>query len=114
MKLRRRVLRNQDGVAAMEAAFALPILIVMIWMFVQLAQVYRALAGIQQGLGEGARFATLCVNPSAITGCSIPPPAVSGRRWIAFSPGARRRSPNPSSSTALSTMPMLSSTSPPG
>jgi hypothetical protein len=74
MKLRRHIIRNQGGVAAMEAAFALPILIVMIWMFVQLAQVYRALAGIQQGLGEGARFATLCVNPSATTGCSIPPP----------------------------------------
>ena len=54
-------------------AFALPILIVMIWMFVQLAQVYRAVAGIQQGLGEGARFATLCLNPST-AGCDIPPP----------------------------------------
>jgi hypothetical protein len=43
-------------------------------MFVQLAEVYRALAGIQQGLGEGARFATLCVNPNSTTGCSIPPP----------------------------------------
>jgi Flp pilus assembly protein TadG len=52
-------------------AFALPILIVMIWTFVQLAQVYRAVAGIQQGLGEGARYATLCLNPTA-TGCSAP------------------------------------------
>ena len=74
MKLRRRITRSQDGVAAIEMAFALPVLVVMIWMFVQLAEVYRALAGILQGLGEGARFATLCVNPSAATGCSIPPP----------------------------------------
>ena len=74
MKLRRRIARNQDGVAAIEMAFALPVLIVMIWMFVQLAEVYRALAGIQQGLGEGARFATLCINPSSTSGCSIPPP----------------------------------------
>ena len=74
MKLRRRIVRNQDGVATIEMAFALPILIVMIWAFVQLAQVYRALAGIQQGLGEGARYATLCVNPSSTTGCAIPPP----------------------------------------
>ena len=40
--------------AAIEMAFALPVLIVMIWMFVQLAQIYRAMAGIQQALGEGA------------------------------------------------------------
>jgi len=74
MKLRRRIIRDQDGVATIEMAFALPVLIVMIWMFVQLAQVYRALAGIQQGLGEGARFATLCLNPNTTTGCGIPPP----------------------------------------
>ena len=73
MKLRGRIFRNQDGVAAIEMAFALPVLIVMIWMFVQLAEVYRAVAGIQQGLGEGARYATLCLNPSA-AGCDIPPP----------------------------------------
>jgi Flp pilus assembly protein TadG len=72
VKLRRQIARNEDGVAAIEVAFALPVLIVMIWMFVQLAEVYRAVAGIQQGLGEGARFATLCVNPSANTGCDIP------------------------------------------
>lgn len=72
MKLRRPVFRNEEGVATIEMAFALPILIVMIWMFVQLAEVYRALAGIQQGLGEGARYATLCVNPSSTTGCAIP------------------------------------------
>lgn len=71
MKLRRRILREQDGVAAIEMAFALPILIVMIWMFVQLAQVYRAMAGIQQALGEGARYATLCLNPTT-TGCAVP------------------------------------------
>jgi len=68
----RRIARDQDGVAAIEMAFALPILIVMIWMFVQLAEVYRAVAGIQQGLGEGARYATLCVNPNPTTGCDVP------------------------------------------
>jgi len=71
VKLRRCITRDQDGVAAIEMAFALPILIVMIWMFVQLAQIYRALAGIQQGLGEGARYATLCLNPSSL-GCEAP------------------------------------------
>ena len=70
----RRLARDQDGAAAIEMAFALPILIMLIWMFVQLAQVYRALAGIQQGLGEGARFATLCLDPTT-DGCDIPPPS---------------------------------------
>ena len=63
--------RNERGVAAIETAFALPILIIMLWMFVQLAQVYRAMAGIQQALGQGARHATLCLNPVA-TGCAAP------------------------------------------
>jgi Flp pilus assembly protein TadG len=71
VKIRRSFIRNEEGVAVIEMAFALPILIVMIWMFVQLAEVYRALAGIQQALGEGARYATLCLNPSN-TGCETP------------------------------------------
>lgn len=73
MMLGRRLARNQSGAAAVEMAFALPVLIVMIWAFVQLAQVYRAMAGIQQGLGEGARYATLCLNPG-LSGCSAPAP----------------------------------------
>ena len=71
MKLRFRLFRNQDGAAAVETAFALPILILMIWIFAQLGQVYRALAGMQEALGEGARYATLCLNPSS-TGCGAP------------------------------------------
>jgi Flp pilus assembly pilin Flp len=67
----RRLLRNENGAAAIEMAFALPVMIVMIWAFVQLAQVYRAMAGIQQALGQGARYATLCLNPTN-TGCSTP------------------------------------------
>jgi Flp pilus assembly pilin Flp len=67
----RRFLRDENGAAAIEMAFALPVMIVMIWAFVQLAQVYRAMAGIQQALGQGARYATLCLNPTN-TGCSTP------------------------------------------
>ena len=63
MKLNRRLSRDDRGAAAVEMAFALPIFVVMIWAFVQLAQVYRAVAGMQQALGEGARYATLCLNP---------------------------------------------------
>lgn len=72
MRLSRHIATDETGVAAIETAFALPILIVMIWMFVQLAEVYRALAGMQQGLGEGARYATLCLTPTAAAGCSRP------------------------------------------
>lgn len=71
MKIVQRFGSDQRGVATIEMAFALPILIVMVWMFVQFAQMYRALAGIQQALGEGARYATLCLNPSA-AGCTSP------------------------------------------
>lgn len=73
MTIFRRFQSDERGVASIEMAFALPVLIIMIWMFVQFAQVYRALSGIQHGLGEGARYATLCLSPSN-TGCTTPPP----------------------------------------
>ena len=64
MKFVRCLRRDENGVAVIEMAFALPVLVVMIYIFVQLAQVYRALAGIQQALGEGARMATLWPRPA--------------------------------------------------
>jgi Flp pilus assembly pilin Flp len=73
VKLVRRLHRNERGVAAIEMAFALPIVIVLIWIVVQLAEVYRAMSGIQQGLGEGARYATLCLDPTP-DGCTTPAP----------------------------------------
>jgi Flp pilus assembly protein TadG len=69
--LRIRVSNNDRGAATVEMAFALPVLVVMLYAFVQLAEVYRAVAGMQQALGEGARFATLCYTQSA-TGCAAP------------------------------------------
>jgi Flp pilus assembly protein TadG len=71
MRLRVHLAADEGGAAAVEMAFAIPVLIVMIWAFVQLAEVYRAVAGMQQALGEGARYATLCLNQSA-TGCTAP------------------------------------------
>jgi Flp pilus assembly protein TadG len=62
---------DESGAAAVEMAFAIPIFVVMIWAFVQLAEVYRAVAGMQQALGEGARYTTLCLSQSA-TGCTAP------------------------------------------
>jgi len=71
--MRFRLNRDERGAAAVEMAFALPVLVVMLWAFVQLAQVYRAVAGIQQALGEGARYATLCYSQS-VAGCAAPAP----------------------------------------
>lgn len=74
--MRFHLTKNESGAAAVEMAFALPVLVIMLWAFVQLAQVYRAVAGIQQALGEGARYATLCYTQGP-TGCA-PPAAGTG------------------------------------
>jgi hypothetical protein len=44
-------------------AFALPAMIVLIWMIIQLGLVFRAMSGIQHSLGEGARLATIWPAP---------------------------------------------------
>jgi Flp pilus assembly pilin Flp len=62
MKIRRLV-RNEEGAAVIEMAFALPVLITLIWMIVQFGLVFRAMSGIQHALGEGARAATLWPIP---------------------------------------------------
>ncbi len=64
MRLLKKIRRNQDGVAVIEMAFALPALIVLMWMIVQLGLVFRAMSGIQHGLGEGSRMATLFPKPT--------------------------------------------------
>ena len=58
MKLH-RLRRDENGAAVIEMAFALPVLIVLLWLIVQLGLVFRATAGIQQALGGGARQATV-------------------------------------------------------
>ena len=59
-----RIRRDERGAAVIEMAFALPALILLMWMIVQLGLVFRAMSGIQHGLGEGARMATLFPKPS--------------------------------------------------
>lgn len=61
--MNRRIFRNEEGAAVIELAFALPILIIMMWAIVQFGLVFRAMSGIQHGLGEGARYATLYPQP---------------------------------------------------
>lgn len=67
MKLLRKLKRNEDGAAVIEMAFALPILVMLLWMIVQLGLVFRAMSGIQHALGEGARAATLWPVPDTDT-----------------------------------------------
>ena len=62
--------RNEEGAAAIEMAIALPVLLVMIYGIFQIGLVFQANAGMQHALGEGARYATLCVPTS--TGCNVP------------------------------------------
>ena len=63
MKIFARLKRDERGAAVIETAFALPVLIIMIWMIAQLGLAFRAMAGIQHALGEGARLATIFPRP---------------------------------------------------
>ena len=62
--MKRKLVRDERGAAIIEMAFALPTLIIMMWMLVQLGLVFRAMSGIQHALGEGARLATIWPQPS--------------------------------------------------
>jgi len=64
MRMLRKLRRNDRGAAIIETAFALPALVLMMWMLVQAGLVFRAMSGIQHGLGQGARLATLFPKPT--------------------------------------------------
>ena len=64
LRLRGNLRNDRRGAAVIEMAFALPALIVLMWMIVQLGLVFRAMSGIQHGLGEGSRMATLFPKPT--------------------------------------------------
>ena len=56
---------DEDGAAVVEFALALPLLLMFIWGISQFGMILAADAGIQNGLGEGARMATLFPTPGA-------------------------------------------------
>lgn len=64
MKSLSRLKKDETGAAILEMAFALPVFLALIWAVVQLGLVFRANAGIQNALGEGARYATLFPTPT--------------------------------------------------
>jgi Flp pilus assembly protein TadG len=70
MTLLKLIRRSERGAAAIEMAIALPVLLVMIYGIFQVGLVFQASAGMQHALGEGARYATLCIPTSS--GCNSP------------------------------------------
>lgn len=60
----RNICRDQQGAAAVEMAFALPILLLFVFGIFQFGVILLANAGMQHALGEGARFATLFPTPA--------------------------------------------------
>lgn len=62
--------RDERGAAAIEMAIALPVLVSMIYGMFQVGLLYQANAGMQHALGEGARYATICVPVSGA--CTTP------------------------------------------
>lgn len=71
MIAKRRLRLNDSGAAAIEMAFALPILLLFVFGIFQFGIILQANAGMQHALGEGARMATICLNPTT-TGCTAP------------------------------------------
>ena len=54
-----RPLRDEQGSTAIEFAIAIPVLISMIWGMFQVSLLLQSNAGVEQALGEGARYATI-------------------------------------------------------
>lgn len=65
MKAGALIRRDERGAAAVEFALAVPVLITMIWGIFQIGLLLEANAGMQQALGEGARYATLYVESTS-------------------------------------------------
>ena len=63
-------LRDDRGAAVIEIAIVLPVLVLFLWGIFQLGVLFQAVAGMQHALGEGARLATICQNPTADGICS--------------------------------------------
>ena len=68
----KRLTKAEDGAAAIEMAIALPVLVLFIIGIFSFGQVFQAQAGMQHALGEGARYATLCLNPNTSGTCTLP------------------------------------------
>ena len=72
MKRLIRLRSNERGASAVEFALAVPVLVSFIYGIAQIGMLFQASAGMQHGLGEAARFGTLCQNPTAAGDCTAP------------------------------------------
>lgn len=66
----RRLVRDSSGATIIEFAIILPVLVLFIYGIFLVGQLFQANAGMQHGLGEGARLATICVQTAG--GCDSP------------------------------------------
>jgi len=64
--------KNESGAAVIEMAIAVPVLVSFLWGIFEIGVASEAIAGMQHGLGEGARYATLCLTPNSSGTCTIP------------------------------------------
>jgi Flp pilus assembly protein TadG len=67
-----KIARDESGASILEFALAVPILTSMLYGIFTFGQLFEADASMQHGLGEGARYATLCLNPTAAGVCTVP------------------------------------------
>lgn len=67
-----RLMRNERGASMIEFAIAVPVLVLFIYGIFIVGMLFQANAGMQHALGEGARYATLCLNPTPTAGCTVP------------------------------------------
>ncbi|MBA3729365.1 MAG: pilus assembly protein [Sphingomonas sp.] len=63
MRWLEKLRHDEQGVAAIETAFALPVLLLFVFGIFQIGVILQANAGMQHALGEGARFATIYPQP---------------------------------------------------
>ena len=66
------LLRSDRGAAAIEMAISLPVLMLFVYGIFEIGIAGQAIAGMQHGLGEGARLATICESPSSSGTCGVP------------------------------------------
>ena len=60
----RRLSKDMSGSASIEFAVAVPVLISLIWGIFQISLVFQAGAGVQNALGQAARYATIFPTPT--------------------------------------------------
>ena len=68
----KRLANAEEGAAAIEMAIVAPVLVLFIIGIFSFGRMLEADAGMQHAIGEGARYATLCLNPTATGTCTAP------------------------------------------